>query len=45
MTVGELIRFLEEFNEDSKVVFSHDGGYTFGYVHRQDINESEVDED
>lgn len=30
MTVGELIEFLENFDEDSEVYLSHDSGYTYG---------------
>lgn len=32
MTVRELIQFLEDFDEDSKVVLSYDNGYTYGRV-------------
>lgn len=32
MTVGELIAYLEQFNEDAKVYLSHDNGYTYGGI-------------
>lgn len=32
MTVGELIEFLQDFNEDTLFVLSHDNGYTYGSV-------------
>ena len=30
MTVGELKRLLEDYNDDTLVVLSHDNGYTYG---------------
>ena len=34
MTVGELIEFLNNFDEDEKVYLSHDNGYTsVSYTH------------
>ena len=30
MTVGELIRYLEDFDEDTPVYLKHDNGYTYG---------------
>lgn len=32
MTVGELIKFLEDFDEGMPVVLSHDSGYTYGGI-------------
>ena len=32
MTVGELIEFLNNFDEDEKVYLSHDNGYTYGGI-------------
>ena len=31
-TVGELIGFLSELPEDAKIILSHDGGYTYGWL-------------
>ena len=43
MTVGELMEILEEWDEDTLVIMSHDSGYTYGsigiphlYVERDD---------
>lgn len=38
MTVGELIEELRGFNEDYKVVFMNDNGYTYGYVNSDDVD-------
>jgi hypothetical protein len=32
MTVGELRRLLEDYNDDSLFILSHDSGYTFGSI-------------
>lgn len=32
MTVGELIAFLSDFDEDRPIYLSHDGGYTYGGI-------------
>lgn len=37
MTVGELIALLEEFDEDTPVILSHDNGYTYGGITESDI--------
>ena len=37
MTVGELIQYLSQFDEDAKVFYSNDNGYTYGPVRRYDI--------
>ena len=45
MTVGELIYLLESrFDEDQTIVFSHDGGYTYGALREENISESESEE-
>ena len=38
--VKELIDMLSQYDGDEKVVLSHDGGYTYGY-----INEYKIDTD
>ena len=46
ITVGELIRRLQDFDENAKVVFVNDNGYTYGYVNADTIDEQWVrDED
>ena len=44
MTVGELRSFLEDFDDDTPVVLSHDSGYTYGGI-RQDLIEEEYDDE
>lgn len=45
ITVGELMRLLEDFDEDTKVYISNDNGYTYGSVTEYRIREEWVDED
>ena len=45
MTVGELIEFLEDFDEDAPIYLSHDRGYTYGSINEQDFEESESDDE
>lgn len=45
LTVGELIEILEEYEDDTPVVLSHDGGYTYGALHEGRITLEETDEE
>ena len=49
ITVVELMRLLEDFDEDTKIYISNDRGYTYGsvteYRIREDWIESEEEED
>lgn len=46
MSVRELIDFLEsEFDEDEKVLFSNDNGYTYGWVSEGRIGSYRDDEE
>lgn len=45
MTVGDLIGILEEYDEDTLFVLSHDNGYTYGSVSRWEYSEREENED
>ena len=45
MTVGELIAALEEFDEDTPVFLKHDGGYTYGGISWNDIEEDYSDDE
>ena len=45
ITVGELMRLLEGFDEGTKVYISNDKGYTYGSVTEYRIREDWVDED
>ena len=44
MTAGELIRFLEDYDEDTPIYFKNDGGYTYGGFNMGDIEDSEDEE-
>lgn len=39
MTVGELIRFLEDFDEDALVYIKNDHGYTYGNISEYSFEE------
>jgi len=43
-TVGELIAFLEQFDEDAEVFLNNDNGYTFGSITERSFEE-EYEED
>ncbi len=46
MTVGELIEYLSEYDEDRPVYIRNDNGYTYGHIREEDINtEEEIAED
>ena len=34
VTVGELMRMLKDWDEDTPIILSHDGGYTYGSLSR-----------
>ncbi len=44
MTVGELICELEQYDEDDKVIVSHDNGYTYGRLSSIRIDWKNLDE-
>lgn len=41
MTVGELIAYLEKFDEDSKVYLRNDNGYTYGNITESSFSEKD----
>lgn len=41
MTVGELIGYLSDYDDDTKIYISNDNGYTYGGISWSDINEIE----
>ena len=43
ITVGELISLLEQYDEDSKVIFSNDNGYTYGRISDWQIGTIDAD--
>ena len=45
MTVGELIEFLEQFDEDAEIFLNNDNGYTFGSITESSFEESFEDEE
>lgn len=45
MTVGELIQYLNQFDEDAKVFYSNDNGYTYGSIKSYQINENYEEDD
>ena len=44
MTVGELMEILEEWDEDSLIIMSHDNGYTYGSICAPDLYTEKDDE-
>lgn len=45
MTVGELIAFLSDFNEDMPIYTSQDNGYTYGGIRYDSFRDEETDEE
>ena len=45
MTVGELMAYLEQFDEDAQVYLKHDGGYTYGGITEWCFEDGELDEE
>lgn len=43
ITVGELISELRNYDEDDKIVFSNDNGYTYGYIRRESLDDKLVE--
>ena len=43
MTVGELIAFLSDFDEDMSIYTSQDNGYTYGGIGYDNFREEEGD--
>lgn len=45
MTVGELIAYLEQFEEDTPVYLNNDNGYTYGSITESSFEENYDEED
>lgn len=45
MTVGELIGYLEQFDEDTPIYLRHDRGYTYGGINWNSFEDAEVGEE
>ncbi len=43
MTVGKLKEFLEDFDDDTLFILSHDNGYTYGSINDLKSREIEID--
>ena len=45
LTVGEIIRILEQYDEDTKVLLQNDNGYTYGSIREESFEEDWSEED
>ena len=45
MTVGELIDFLQDFDEETPIVLNFDSGYTYGYINHNRFEVEYVEEE
>lgn len=45
MTVGQLIGWLEQFDDDMPIYTSQDNGYTYGGITVENFRESEIAEE
>lgn len=45
MTVGQLKALLDEFDDDTLFILSHDNGYTYGTISDRDFTEQEYNEE
>jgi hypothetical protein len=45
MTVGDLIAYLEQFEEDAEIYINNDNGYTFGSITESSFEENYDDEE
>lgn len=44
MTVGELIEYLQQFDEDTPIYLENDRGYTYGSITEDSIRDGEEEE-
>lgn len=45
MTVGELIEFLQNFDEDAPIYLKNDNGYTYGSITESSFEEEDYEEE
>lgn len=45
MTVGELIDYLSQWDDETPIYYSNDNGYTYGSINAWDIDEGEIEDD
>jgi len=45
LTVGELISYLSQWDDETPIYYSNDNGYTYGSIGFEDIDEGEIEEE
>lgn len=45
ITVGEMIAYLSQFDDDTKIYLKNDGGYTYGSITETSFDEEYAEED
>lgn len=45
MTVGDLIEYLSQFDEDAQVYLKNDNGYTFGSIDERSFEEASSEDE
>ena len=45
MTVGELINFLSDYDEDTPIMINNDNGYTYGSISWSSFRDEEMEDD
>lgn len=45
MTVGELINWLEQYDEDTEIYLNNDNGYTYGNITESSFFEEDPEDD
>ena len=45
LSVGELIDYLSQWDDDTPVYISNDNGYTYGSINFDDIDSHEIDDE
>ena len=45
MSVGDLIEYLSQFDEDMPVYLNNDNGYTFGSIDERSFEEEDLEDD
>lgn len=44
MTVGQLIDYLGQYDDDTPVMINNDNGYTYGYINESSFREEEYED-
>ena len=45
VTIGDLIDYLSQYDEETPIYISNDNGYTYGAIRAYDINEIDPEDD